>query len=114
MPFDFEDFPVYKDTLKFIKEVDALIETLPARGTTRIIDQLQRAAMSISLNIAEGAGRFHKSDKRSFYVNARGSVYECAACFDVLFSKGLIDESKNIKFHDVLNDLAKQLSALIK
>jgi four helix bundle protein len=114
MPFDFEQFPVYKATLKFIEEVDAFIETLPAKGTARIIDQLQRAAMSIALNIAEGAGRFHKSDKRSFYVNARGSVYECAACFDVIKSRGLIDDAKDGAFHTMLNDLAKQLSALIK
>ena len=114
MAFDFEQFPVYKATLKFIGEVDSFVETLPAKGTARIIDQLQRAAMSIALNIAEGAGRFHKSDKRSFYVNARGSVYECAACFDVLKSKRLIDDRKDIAFHAALNDLAKQLSALIR
>jgi len=114
MPFDYEDFPVYKATLQFIKEVDSFIETLPSKGTSRIIDQLQRAAMSIALNIAEGAGRFHKTDKRSFYVNARGSVYECAACFDILKAKGLLTEAKNTQFHDSLNDLAKQLSALIK
>jgi len=75
MPFDFENFPVYKDTNKLLREIDEFIESLPARGTSRIIDQLQRAVMSITLNIAEGAGRFHKSDKRSSYVNARGSVY---------------------------------------
>lgn len=100
--------------LKFIDEVDAFIETLPAKGTSRIIDQLQRAAMSIALNIAEGAGRFHKSDIRSFYVNARGSVYECAACFDILKSKSLVEEDKYKVFQNTLNDLAKQLSGLIK
>ena len=114
MPFDYEDFPVYKDTLLFIKEVDGFIETLPPKGTSRMIDQLERAAMSIALNIAEGAGRYHKTDKRNFYVNARGSVYECAACFDVLKAKGLLPEAKDKLFHDSLNNLAKQLSALIK
>ena len=114
MSFDFEQFPVYIATLKFIEEVDAFIESLPAKGTARIIDQLQRAAMSIALNIAEGAGRFHKLDKRSFYVNARGSVYECAACFDILKLKGLIERGSNKSFQDTLNDLAKQLSALIR
>jgi len=114
MPFDFEDFPVYKATLQFIKDVDEFVETLPAKGTARIIDQLQRAAMSIALNIAEGAGRFHKTDKRSFYVNARGSAYECAACFEILKAKNLINEVKSKHFNIILNDLSRQLSALIK
>jgi len=114
MPFDFEDFPVYKETLQLIKEVDEFIESLSAKGTARIIDQLQRAAMSVALNIAEGAGRFHKTDKRSFYVNARGSVYECVACFEILKAKNLINEARNKSFYDSLNNLAKQLSAMIK
>jgi len=114
MPFDFEDFPVYKDSLQFIKEVDDLIGSFPAKGTARIIDQLQRAAMSITLNIAEGAGRFHKTDKRSFYVNARGSVYECVACFEILRAKSLVNEDQHKHFYSNLNNLARQLSALIR
>lgn len=81
MPFDFEDFPVYKDAIKFIQEVDVFLESVPQKGNIRMIDQLQRASTSIALNIAEGAGRYHKSDKRNFYVMARGSAYECVACF---------------------------------
>lgn len=70
--------------------------------------------MSILLNIAEGSGRFTKADKRSFYVNARGSAYESAACLQILKSRGLITDSKYSQLYEVLNDIAKQLSALIK
>ena len=38
--------------------------------------QFIRAIDSISANIAEGFGRFHKKDKIKFYLNARSSVYE--------------------------------------
>jgi len=114
MPFDFEDFPVFKDAIKFIQEVDAFIEAIPQKGNLRLIDQLQRASISIALNIAEGAGRYHKSDKRNFYVMARGSVYECAACFQIFKAKNLIDNGKYEMFYKELNNLARQLSAMIK
>jgi len=114
MPFIFEDFPVYKDALSFINEVNLLLETIPLNENRRIIDQLQRASMSISLNIAEGAGRFHANDKRNFYIMARGSVYECVACFQILLSKKLITEERYQFFYASLNNLAKQLSAMVR
>ena len=114
MPFDFEDFPVYKDAIKFIQEIDDFLESIPQKGNLRLIDQLQRASISISLNIAEGAGRFHKSDKKNFYVMARGSVYECAACFQIFMAKKMINAEQYEIFYKNLNNLARQLSAMIK
>lgn len=114
MLFDFENFPVYKDAIKFIQEVDDFLESVPQKGNLRIIDQLQRASTSIALNIAEGAGRYHKTDKRNFYVMARGSVYESAACFQIFMAKKLINSKQYEIFYKDLNNLARQLSAMIK
>ena len=47
-------------------------------------DQLERAALSAILNLAEGAGRHSRKDKRRLYTIARGSAMEVAACIDVL------------------------------
>jgi len=114
MPFDFENFPVYKDAIGFIQEFDGFLESVPQKGNIRLIDQLQRASSSIALNIAEGAGRYHKSDKRNFYVMARGSVYECVACFQILLLRKTVSPEKHQSFYGALNNLAKQLSAMIK
>lgn len=47
-------------------------------------DQLERAALSVSLNIAEGAGRHSRRQKRYHYGVARGSAAECVAVADVV------------------------------
>ena len=52
------------------------------RGHAGIADQLRRAALSIPLNIAEGAGRTTKADGARHYGIARGSAMECAAIID--------------------------------
>ena len=52
-------------------------------GNGNVADQLRRAALSIPLNIAEGAGRFGK-DQRRFHTTARGSALECAAVPDAI------------------------------
>jgi four helix bundle protein len=52
-------------------------------------DQLDRAALSIVLNTAEGAGRTGAADKARLFAMARGSAMECAAVLDVLRATGI-------------------------
>ncbi len=56
MPFAFEKLIVYQRAVDFADEVCALTESF-ARGYGFLNDQLNRAALSISANIAEGNGR---------------------------------------------------------
>jgi four helix bundle protein len=53
-------------------------------------DQLDRASVSIVLNIAEAAGRRTSRDKAHFFAIARGSATECAAVLELLLARGLI------------------------
>lgn len=47
-------------------------------------DQLERASLSVVLNLAEAGGRWSRRDKARFYGYARGSATEVAALLDVL------------------------------
>ena len=82
MPFAHENLDAYKLALDFLVFADELIERLP-RGRGHLADQLGRASTSIVLNLAEGAGKFSKPDKRRYYLTATGSATECAAILDV-------------------------------
>ena len=113
MTFDFEKFPVYKLALEYAKEAEDLLLQLNLAKNSRIADQLSRASLSISLNIAEGAGRYGKADKKHFYITARGSVFECVAIMDVLKTKEKIDQSTYLRHYSVLEELSKMLSGLI-
>jgi hypothetical protein len=67
--FDFERFPVYIQAEK----VYALItdKIFSQKINLNIKDQLKRASSSIILNIAEGAGKYSKADKKNYYITAR-------------------------------------------
>ena len=69
--------------------------------------------MSVVLNIAEGAGKYTKNDKKNFYVIARGSVNECVAIMRILKIEGLITEEMFSITYQLLLEMAKMLSALI-
>ncbi|HVT44805.1 MAG TPA: four helix bundle protein [Thermoanaerobaculia bacterium] len=89
MPFDHEKLDVYQLAIEFVARANDIIERLP-RGRGYLADQLQRAALSIVLNIAEGAGKFSPADKAAFYTRARGSATESAAVLDVCRTLNLI------------------------
>ena len=72
---------------------DSVIRKLP-RGRGQFSDQLGRAALSVVLNIAEGAGKVSGADKRRYDVTARGSATESAALLDALSRLALLEESK--------------------
>jgi four helix bundle protein len=78
---DFERLDVYRVALEFQALASSI--DLP-QGRRELRDQLERAALSIVLNTAEGAGRTGAADKARFFAMARGSAMECAAVLDVL------------------------------
>ena len=72
-------FDAYRLALAFRSHV---VRWLPLRRA-ELSDQLDRASLSIALNIAEGAGRAGR-DQARHYAIARGRAFECLAVLDLL------------------------------
>jgi four helix bundle protein len=113
MPFDHERLDVYQLALDFLVLADDTIENLP-RGRSHLADQLGRAATSIVLNSAEGAGKFSKPDKRRYYLTAVGSATECAAVYDVLLRPKLTTRERHAECKTVLERIASMLIKMAK
>ena len=93
MVLDHERLDVYLVALDFLVFANEIIERLP-RGRGHFADQLTRASPSIVLNLAEGAGKLSKADKRRYYLTARGSATESAALLDVCVRLRLIGDAE--------------------
>ena len=113
MAFDHERLDVYQAVLDFVVQADDVIEHFP-RGRSHLADQLHRAATSIVLNIAEGAGKLSKPDKRRFYLAARGSTTESAAIFDVLLRLRVLSTETHADAKQKLERIASMLIKLAK
>lgn len=91
--FDFERLDVFDVSLDAVAAIDDLAEDLPdGRGYIR--DQLRRAANSIPLNIAEGAGEYAPVEKARFYRIAKRSTTECAGQLLVARRLGLLPATR--------------------
>lgn len=113
MHFDHERLDVYRLALDFLVYADGLIRRLP-RGRAHFADQLGRSALSVMLNIAEGAGKVSAADKRRYYLTARGSATEAAALLDALSRIGLLDDPKRTEGKDMLLRIVSMLVKLAR
>lgn len=76
--------------------------------------QFVESSDSISANIAEGFGRYHKKDKIKFYLNARGSIYESADWAKKSLKRKLLTEEGFATIIKLLRRLPKEINYLIK
>ncbi len=113
MAFDFEKLLVYQKAVDFADQVCARTEQFE-RGYRFLVDQLNRASLSISANIAEGNGRFTKADRRNFFGIARGSVQECVPLLELAHRRRLLTPEEHTSLKDSLEEIARMLSGLIR
>jgi len=84
------------------------------KGKGFLVDQFQRAATSIVLNIAEGAGEFSRKDKGRFYRIARRSATECAAILDVCTKLKLVEPDQIQTGRELLLRIVAMLTQMAK
>jgi four helix bundle protein len=113
LAFTFEKLLVYQRAIDFADQVCATTEHFP-RGYGFLCDQLNRAALSIAANIAEGNGRFTKADRRNFFGIARGSAQECVPMLELARRRSMLTDGEHASLKDRLEEIARMLSGLIR
>jgi len=109
--FDHEKLDVYKVSIDFVVMMDQIIEQFP-RGRAYLADQLQRAATSVPLNIAEGAGEYSGAEKNRFYRIAKRSATECAGILDICMRLRLIEKDQYVQGRELLTRIVSMLTKL--
>jgi four helix bundle protein len=110
--FDHEKLNVYQVSLAFNEWVRELLPSIEAKAAAK--DQLDRAATSIPLNIAEGNGKFSKRDRARYFDITRGSALEAAASLNVLVSRKLMASAQVILAKQQLVQIVNMLMGLLK
>ena len=111
--FDHEKLDVYVAAIDLVALADQIVEHLP-RGRAYLADQMQRAATSIPLNIAEGAGEFSASEKARFYRMAKRSATESAAIVHVCQRLGLVEDARYNAGRELLLRIVAMLVKMVR
>ena len=72
----FEELEVYKAAREFRKKIYQLIKELPPEEKYNLDNQMRRAALSLTNNVAEGHGRYNYQENIQFCRISRGSLME--------------------------------------
>jgi four helix bundle protein len=112
--FNFENSDLYQRSLAFSNEIYNITKDFPNSELYGLTDQLKRASMSISSNLAEGYNNHYKKEKMRYYRIARGSVHECVPQLTVSFMQNFIDTDKFNELHDESYELSSMISGLIR
>ena len=98
---------IYKFSQAFVLECYKLSKCLPDSEKFGMISQIRRAALSVHLNIAEGASRKSEIERKRFYEISRSSIVEIDAALDI--ANGL----KYLKNHD-MSELGEEMVRCFK
>ena len=108
------DLTSYKTAFSFSNTVWEIVTRWDYFARDTIGKQFVNAADSISANIAEGFGRYHKKDKIKFYYYSFGSVKECQDWLNKARVRNLIQEDLYTALNEVIERLPREVHQLIK
>ncbi len=110
----YKDLNVWRKSIDFANNVISVIETLATqRNHYRLIQQLEAAVTSISMNIAEGKGRNSKKEFVHFSHVSRGSLYETLTLLEIFQLRGWPKSDTYQELEDQAIEIAKMLNGLI-
>ena len=113
MKFPYENLDVWQLAMDLSEKVYKVTDSFPSSEKFGITSQLQRASVSIALNIAEGKGRQHDKEYKQFLYNARGSLYETSTLISLAKRLGYLKEKDYQELNEASYKIMSKLSGLI-
>lgn len=110
--FNFEKLETWKKAIAFADMVYELTRRFPAEERFGLTNQMRRAAVSISSNIAEGTAQNSKNDYARFLEIATGSLFEVVSQSFIGKRQGLPSEVDFRKLYTAAEEQGKMLSGL--
>jgi len=93
MNFGYENLEVWNRAVDFAVKVIDLVETIDTgRKHYRLLEQIEASSTSVSMNLAEGKGRFSQKEFIQYCYIARGSLYETMTLLEIFKRKGWISK----------------------
>ena len=109
--FAYENLEVWDRGVDFAVEVINAVEQISTdRKHYRLLEQIEASSTSISMNIAEGKGRFSKKEFVHFLYISRGSLYETMTLLEVFRRKGWITSDQ----YHLLEKSGIEIASMIK
>lgn len=112
--FSFTDLQAWKDARKLVLIIYQLTADFPQSELFALTNQMRRAVISISSNIAEGFSRRSLKDKAQFYFIAKGSLTELQSQVILAYDIGYLTKDRVQTFWKKSDEVSRLLTGLIR
>ncbi len=114
MKFGYEDLDVWNKAVEFAVDVINLVENISTdRKHYRLLEQVEASSASVSMNIAEGKGRFSRKEFSQYLYISRGSLYETMTLLEIFRRKKWISDECYSELETNGKEVASMLKGLI-
>lgn len=112
--FNFEKLEVWTEAVRFADLVYALTRSFPEQERFGLTNQMRRAAVSVSSNIAEGSSRGSRTEFARYVEIATGSVFEVVSQASIGRRQGFLSQEAYRQLYEAAEKQGKMLSGLRK
>ena len=112
--FGYRRLIAYEKAKEVVKHTYKLLKKFPAEERYAMSDQLRRASVSITSNIAEGINRYSVKDKSHFIEMSYGALMEVSSQFEIAEELGYITAEERLSMDQLIEEVARLLSGLQK
>ena len=112
--FGYRKLIAYQKAKEVVKRTYKLLKKFPKEEQYAMCDQLRRASISITSNIAEGMNRYSVKDKNYFLEMAYGSLMEVSSQFEIAEELGYINNADRQNMDVLIDEVARLISGLQK
>jgi four helix bundle protein len=110
----FQDLIVWQRAIQLSVTIYQLTASFPASERFGLTNQLRRAAVSVSSNIAEGYGRTSRGEYVLFLGHARGSNCEVQTQLVIAKALGFVSDAQSLEATRHADEIGRMLVAMIK
>lgn len=110
--YSFEKLSVWQNSRSLLKQIYCLTKQLPSEEKFGLGSQMQRAVVSVSSNIAEGASRTGKKEQGHFYQTAYASLMEVLCQLILCLDLEYINESSYYNIRESIDKVSYQINQL--
>lgn len=110
---NFRNYDVWSDGVDFSIDVYKMTEGFPKKETYALSDQMQRAAVSIPSNVAEGCSRRSENEFAHYLEISLGSAYEVETQMEIAVRLGYVSKPLFEKSIETVQSIEKRLTSLI-
>jgi four helix bundle protein len=111
---NFRNYDVWVDGVEFSIDIYKMTEDFPKKETYALCDQMQRAAVSIPSNIAEGCSRKSVNEFAHFLEFSLGSSYEIETQLEIAVRLGYVQNADFEKAIEKVQSIEKRITGLIQ